>query len=65
MILNLKQARRLRDKTQEDMADLLKIHVQSYQKLEKNPELVTIEQAKKIAEFLGFTYDEIFFGISV
>ena len=65
MILNLKQARRLRDKTQEDMADLLKIHVQSYQKLEKNPELVTIEQAKKIAEFLGFTYDEIFFGVSI
>ena len=65
MVLNLRQARRLRDKTQDDMADLLKIHVQTYQKLEKNPELVTIEQAKKIAEFLNFTYDEIFFGFSI
>lgn len=65
MTLNLRQARRLKDKTQDEMAALLKMHVQSYRKLEENPELVTIEQAKKIADFLGFTYDEIFFGVAV
>ena len=65
MTLNLRQARRLKDKTQDEMAELLKMHVQSYRKLEENPGLVTIEQAKKIADFLGFTYDEIFFGVAV
>ena len=65
MILNLKQARRLKDKTQDEMAKLLKIHVQSYRKLEENPDLVTIGQAKKIADFLEIPYDEIFFGVKI
>ena len=57
----MRQARRLKDKTQEEMADLLDIHVQSYRKLEENPDLTTVGQAKKIADFLGVSYDEIFF----
>ena len=65
MKLNLRQARRLKDKTQEEMADLLDIHVQSYRKLEENPDLTTVGQAKKIADFLGVSYDEIFFDLEV
>ncbi len=65
MRLNLRQARRLKDKTQEEMANLLNIHVQSYRKLEENPDLTTVGQAKKIADFLGVSYDEIFFDLDV
>lgn len=61
----MRQARRLKDKTQEEMADLLDIHVQSYRKLEENPDLTTVGQAKKIADFLGVSYDEIFFDLEV
>ena len=62
MTLSLRQARRLKEKTQDEMAKLLKVHVMTYRKIEENPDLATIEQAKKIAEYLGVTYDEIFFA---
>lgn len=65
MKLNLRQARRLKDKTQEEMAKLLKMHVQSYRKIEENPDIVTVGQAKKICDFLDIPYDEIFFGLEV
>lgn len=59
--LTLKQARLIREKSQDYMADLLGIHVQTYRKLEENPEEVTIKQAKLISVALGFSYDMIFF----
>lgn len=62
MTLSLRQARRLKDKTQIEMAELLKVHVMTYRKIEENPDLATIEQAKKIAEYLGIDYNEIFFA---
>lgn len=61
-ILSLRQARRLKEKSQEEMAEFLRIHVQTYRKLEENPDLATIEQAKKISDFLDISYDEIFFA---
>ena len=54
MRLNLRQARRLKDKTQNEMAELLNMHVQSYRKLEENPDLTTIGQAKKSLIFSAF-----------
>ena len=60
MTLSLRQARRLKDKTQKDMAKTLKVHVMTYRRIEENPELATIEQAKKISEYLGVNYNEIF-----
>jgi len=59
--ITLKQARLLREKTQENLAEYLGIHVQTYRKIEENPNEATIGQAKKIAKFLGFEYDIIFF----
>ena len=59
--LNLRQARRIRDKTQDEMAELLNIHVHTYRKIEENPDLATVEQAKKIAQYLNLPYNEIFF----
>ena len=62
MNISLKQARRLKDKTQLEMSSLLKIHVQTYRKIENNPDLATVEQAKKISNYLKIPYDEIFFA---
>ena len=63
MSLTLKQARLLKEKTQEYMAEKLNIHVQTYRKLEENPEEVTIRQAKIICAELGQSYDTIFFTL--
>ena len=62
MTLSLRQARRLKDKTQVEMAKVLKINVMTYRKIEDKPDIATIEQAKKIAEYLGVDYNEIFFA---
>ena len=62
MSLTLKQARRLIDKSQAEIAKLLNIHVQTYRKLEENPDKATIAQAKKISKILNISYDEIFFA---
>ena len=43
------------------MADYLHIHVQTYRKIEKHPELATIKQAKMISEYLNMPYDNINF----
>lgn len=61
MALDLRKARLISDKTQQEMADALGCYIDTYRKLEKNPELCTIEQAKKISEFLGMSVNEIFF----
>lgn len=62
MRLSLKQARLIKEKTQEAMAEKLGVHVQTYRKLEENPDEVTIHQAKIISNFLGVSYDDIFFA---
>jgi DNA-binding XRE family transcriptional regulator len=62
MTLSLKQARLIREKSQRDIADILGVHVQTYRKLEENPNLTTVEQAKKISAYLKVPYDEIFFA---
>ena len=62
MQLTLKQTRLIKEKTQDEMAQMLGIHVQTYRKLEENPENVTIGQAKKISSFLKISYNDIFFA---
>ena len=62
LILTVKQARLMKDLTQKQLAEALGIHVQTYQKIEKNPKIATVEQAKTIAELTGFSVDQIFFA---
>ncbi|PJN88229.1 helix-turn-helix domain-containing protein [Bacillus sp. mrc49] len=62
MILTLKQARLIKGFTQRDIATKLGVHVQTYSKMEKQPEEVTIREAKKICEILELSYDFIFFN---
>ena len=61
MILTLKQARLLKGFTQREIATKLGVHAQTYSKMEKNPDEVTIGEAKKICEILDCNYDLIFF----
>ena len=62
MPLTLKQARVINEITQQKMADLLGIHLDTYRKIEKNPDLATIEQARKIAEATGVPVEQLFFA---
>lgn len=64
MELTLKQARRLADKSQRDVANHLGVCVDTYRALERNPEKVTVEQAKKISDYFGMSHNLIFFGNS-
>lgn len=65
MLITLKQARLIREKSQCEMAECLGIHVQTYRRIEENPDNATIWQAKKIADFLDVHYDHIFFANKV
>jgi DNA-binding XRE family transcriptional regulator len=58
----LKQARLIKGFTQVQMAKMLGIHVQTYQKMEKYPDEVTVKQAKQLSGILEFSYDFIFFN---
>lgn len=61
MKISLKAARITAGMTQDEVAELLGVHVQTYRKLEENPNLATIEQAKKLSDRLNVPYDDIFF----
>ena len=58
----VKQARQFANLTQSEMANILGIHVDTYRKIEINPEKATVEQAKQISEATGISYDCIFFA---
>lgn len=62
MKISLKAARITAGMTQDKVAELLGVHVQTYRKLEENPNLATIEQAKKLSDRLNVPYDDIFFA---
>ena len=61
-ILTLKKARLLAEVSQADLAKAVGMSRSTYLKIEKNPDTATVAQAKAISEFLGTSYDEIFFG---
>lgn len=60
-IYSVKQARLLAGKTQEESAEYLGIHKQTYAKIERDPTLATIDQAIHIATFFKRKIDEIAF----
>ncbi|MDA1679455.1 helix-turn-helix transcriptional regulator [Bacillus cereus group sp. TH152-1LC] len=63
MILTIKQARLIKGFTQTDMAQHLKVHVQTYRNMENHPDEVTVGNAKKICDLLEISYDQIFFNV--
>ena len=60
--LTMKQARIGVDMTQQEIADKMGVHVQTYQRMENHPEDVTIKQANEFAKIVGLKFEDIFFG---
>ncbi|WP_188453757.1 helix-turn-helix transcriptional regulator [Virgibacillus oceani] len=64
MGMTLKQARHLTDLSQEKLADLLGVHRHTYMKWERNPDEMTIGEAKHFSKVTGIPIDDInFFDI--
>lgn len=60
-MFTVRQWRKVKEITQEDMANRLGVHVNTYQNWEKEPEKITIANAVKIAEIFGVSMNEISF----
>lgn len=60
--LTVKQHRLIREISQEEMAEKVGIHVQTYRAWEENPEKISIAKAKKIASAFDISINEIFFA---
>lgn len=60
--MQLKEARKAARYSQEEVAGKLGISRQTYAKMEKEPGLITIDDAKKLSELFGVAVSEIFFG---
>lgn len=61
MQITMKQARVGADMTQQQIADKMGVHVQTYQRMEQNPQDVTIKQGKVFSEIVGCNFEDIFF----
>ncbi len=62
MRITMKQARVGADMTQQQVADRLGVHVQTYQRMENNPEDISIKQGKNFADIVGVNFEDIFFS---
>jgi len=60
-MLTMKQWRKARDITQEEMAKRLNVHINTYQKWEQKPEKISIANAIKITQVLDVPMNEISF----
>lgn len=60
--LTLKQHRVIRELSQERMAEMLGVHINTYRNWEERPSNLTIGKAKKIANVLELSIDEINFN---
>jgi DNA-binding XRE family transcriptional regulator len=61
---SLLEARKNAGITQQEIADELGITRQTYMKIEENPSVATVLQAKRICNILSRSYESIFFGRS-
>lgn len=64
MTMTMKMARVGAGLTQQQVADKMGIHVQTYLKMEKDSDGVTIREAKLFSEIVGVAWSEIFFGMN-
>lgn len=59
MKLTLREWRRLKEVTQEQMAEVCGIHINTYRNWEEKPSEIKISFAMKIADRLGITLDDL------
>ena len=60
MQLTIRELRRAREISQEDMATACGVHVNTYRAWEENPAELKLSKAQIIAEKLGITVEDIF-----
>lgn len=60
--MDIKEARENARYTQEQAAERLGMSRPTYSKIEKNPDVASIEDAKKIAALFEVSVEDIFFG---
>ncbi|OKP94782.1 helix-turn-helix transcriptional regulator [Paenibacillus sp. P32E] len=63
MKLTVKQARLFSGKTQQEIADVLSVHVQTYMKWERNPDEMSVGTAKQFARIVEQDFESIFFDV--
>ena len=63
MRLALAEARRLRGRRQKDLADVLGVTIQTYRKMELNPELIKLKDARIISEYLEIPLENLRFTL--
>lgn len=61
MTFTPKQARLIKELTQNNVAEKMGVSVHVYRKLESDPSRFTIGQAKIFSEVVGFSYEQISF----
>ena len=61
MALSVGSWRRAKGISQKDMAEKLGVHVNTYQNWEKSPQNISIENAQKIADIFGVSFEDISF----
>ena len=59
--MQLRAWRRAKDISQQEMADKLNVHINTYQNWEKNPRKISIERAVQISKILGVSINDILF----
>lgn len=65
MSVTVKQARIGIEATQQEIADKMGIHVQTYARLEKHPEDMTIKQAIAFANIVKLSVSDISFASGI
>ena len=61
MVLTVRQWRAVRGKTQKEMAELLGVHVNTYQKWERDPKIIDICHVQRLAEIFEADINNIDF----
>ena len=61
MVLTVRQWRAVREKTQREMAELLGVHINTYQKWERNPRIMDVRHAQRLAEIFEVDINDIDF----
>lgn len=62
MVLTLREWRRLKEFSQQQVADLCGVHVNTYSSWEEHPEKLTIEKARLAANAIGVPFSQIDFS---
>lgn len=62
MKMTLKEWRRVKNITQEEMANVCGVHVNTYRAWEERPDSIKLSAAIKIADHLGVNLGDIFFA---